>query len=234
MYEIIEDTKAVRIAKEARFTNPIVVSTKRTERFFDCYKTFLYSKVVNAAVIAGIDEALIPAPYLHCIAIPNSNIIIQYVWDSRVIVNAFESSKVAKAIKTAPLEKCPRDVYSAFGEAAILVNPEKFELAFDAMKLAKDWVEPKLGVALYNHDKNRGVYEFEITLDAPNMGFDIYVGKYEYFEAKNTSIVDIDKSLLSDIYPLAKKMRGANKLKQNGPCDFDTILDLLLNMLTES
>lgn len=227
MYSVVEP------ATEARFTNPIITSvSKRSPRYWDAYKVFLYSKVLNSALLAGLDDQLQAQPWLHSIVSPGSDIIIQYIWDSRQIVNVFESSKVAKAIRTAPWDKCANDAYSAKNDNPKLLNENKFEEAFDAMTIAKNWVEPLISVLPYRNDGN--LFEFDISLDVPGLEQDTYIGFYHYDESKKKSELDIELKLLKDVYPMASKMGGKWQISKSGPFNYDEIVDIILNGLTGS
>jgi hypothetical protein len=234
--------ESLQAALELRTVDPIYLNLKQTG--YEHSKVFLYSKVINAMSLAAKAKLNFkPEPWMHCIAVKDE--IVAYIWDSREIVFIDKNPTACKALQDIPFDKCIIDHYSAFWETPILLNSFKVAGGDAIMKIAETWVEPRIQISYYRNIESKQAtrkIEFDINIHIParhpkikKLSGQVYVGNYVCTEVSNNkyqSELDIDLSLIRDIYPsIPASAKSDLSFKKTGVLNYLDIQNALCNAL---
>lgn len=225
--------RAVQVAANELYTkDPINISVRNSGD--EHQKVFCYSKVVNARTL--VDKCklnFVPEPWLNCIAI--DDLVVAYIWDTRVIIAVDKNSAAAKALRDTPWEQCVPDFYNAFDNKPMLVNPNKVACAEKALSLAKGWVQPWIHVTVYKTTEPRGMrrlINYDIVTNMPGQG-ELLIGEINMQEGNGGQFkysIEYDRGLCRDVWPKLRK--GSDKpAVGNGLVQFQTIQRALLDLL---
>lgn len=229
-------------AIEARQANPIA-SILHSNHNRDAWKTFCYSKVLNAMKLSKEAEIQFkPEPWLNCIAY--DDYIVAYVWDNREIIFTEKNPEACRHIRSLEIDECTQDVYHSWDKKPLLVAKYGVEKDTEIAKLGNTWIQPWITIAQYqikNITQQGGKVikqiEYEIFTRVPSKNDLQLIGEYIVQDLggnKYKSAIMFSIDLVKDFWPEvnSKAEKSWFRSVQNRPQSFVEIQNALLEGLT--